>query len=151
MQSRGFGRPITTGHIELFVDGQPQTIARWPNADADDPFERIVGYPEGKDQADGHGSQYGLLEEGFFYDGDRPRRWADIDDARVHGHRLRLGQQLRAHRFDRLREAAHQNASALRPARLSPGHCIFSKYTESRRREHYVDRAAGVLSSGRLR
>ena len=74
MRSRGFGRPITTGHVELFVDGEPQTVARWPNADAEDPFVRIAGYPEGKGRDDGHGTDLGILKEGFFYEGDRPRR-----------------------------------------------------------------------------
>ncbi len=86
MRSRGFGRSLTTGHIELFVDGEPQRMARWPNADAADPFACIAGYPEGKDKDDGHGMSLGLLEEGFFYEGDRPRRWAATDDAWVHGY-----------------------------------------------------------------
>ena len=86
MRSRGFGRPITTGHIELFVDGEPQTMARWPNADADEPFAHMAGYPKGKGRDDGHGSELGILKEGFFYEGDRPRRWADTDDAWVHGY-----------------------------------------------------------------
>lgn len=30
MKSRGFGRPTTTAHCELFFDGNPMTLARWP-------------------------------------------------------------------------------------------------------------------------
>ena len=86
MRSRGFGRPNVPSHVEIFVDGEPQTVARWPNADADEPFARIVGYPAGKGREDGHGSDYGLLEEGFFYAGDRPRRWTFNDDIWIHGY-----------------------------------------------------------------
>jgi hypothetical protein len=149
MQSRGFGRPITTGHIELFVDGQPQTIARWPNADADDPFERIVGYPEGKDRADGHGSQYGLLEEGFFYEGDRPRRWADIDDAWVHGYWAYDW----ANSYERIAsiDVETRHIKTRPPYGLHgyrPGHRIFFLNILEELDapgEYYVDRAAGVL------
>lgn len=31
MQSRGFGRPLTPAHCELFFGGRPMTLARWPN------------------------------------------------------------------------------------------------------------------------
>ena len=79
MRSRGFSRPITPVHVELFVDGEPQTVARWPNAD--EPFARIAGFPEGKGRDNGLGTSLGLLEEGFFYEGDRPRRWAVTNDA----------------------------------------------------------------------
>ena len=63
MRSRGFGREMATAHAELFVDGEPQTVARWPNADADDPFARIAGYPAGKGRDDGHGTDLGILKE----------------------------------------------------------------------------------------
>ena len=32
MRSRGFGRPMRTAHVELFVDGEPQTAGRWSSA-----------------------------------------------------------------------------------------------------------------------
>ena len=37
----------------------------------------------GKD--DGHGQAIGKLEAGFFYEGDRPKRWGQRDDIWVHG------------------------------------------------------------------
>src|ERR1051326_2345084 len=42
LQSRGFGRPTTPAHLELFFDGQPMTLARWPN---NGEWERIAGFP----------------------------------------------------------------------------------------------------------
>ena len=82
----GFGRPLHPAHVELFYDGRPMTLARWPNAGAQEPFARIAGFPEGKGRDDGHGTQLGQLEAGFFYEGDRPQGWAASDDLWVHGY-----------------------------------------------------------------
>ena len=86
MRSRGFGRPISPAHVELFFNGGPMTLARWPNAGAPEPFARIAGFPEGTGRDDGHGSQLGQLEAGFLYEGDRPNSWAPSDDLWVHGY-----------------------------------------------------------------
>jgi hypothetical protein len=86
MRSRGFGRPVTPAHVELFFDGRPMTLARWPNRSAPEPFARIAGFPEGAGRDDGHGSQLGRLEDGFLYEGDRPHGWAPSDDLWVHGY-----------------------------------------------------------------
>ena len=86
MRSRGFGRPITPAHVELFFNGEPMTVARWPNASAPDPFVRIAGFPEGTGRDDGHGTQLGQLEAGFHYEGDRPESWAASGDVWVHGY-----------------------------------------------------------------
>lgn len=83
MKSRGFGRPTTPAHCELFVGGVPMTLARWPNGEA---FEKIAGFPEPNAQNDGHGGKIGKLEDGFFYSGDRPRSWKDTTDLWVHGY-----------------------------------------------------------------
>ena len=74
MRSRGFARPTTPAHCELFCAGKPMTLARWPN---EGEWERIAGSPEATAQNDGHGGKIGRLEEGFFYHGDRPRGWKD--------------------------------------------------------------------------
>jgi len=149
MRSRGFGRPITTGHVELFVDGEPQTVARWPNADAEDPFVRIAGYPEGKGRDDGHGTDLGILKEGFFYEGDRPRRWATTDDAWIHGYWAydwansyeRIASiDVEAHRIKT--RAPHGNYG------YRPGNRIyFLNILEELDApgEYFVDRAAGIL------
>jgi len=86
MRSRGFGRPITPAHVELFFNGEPMTLARWPNAGAPEPFVCIAGFPQGAGKDDGHGTQLGQLEAGFHYEGDRPRGWAASDDLWVHGY-----------------------------------------------------------------
>jgi len=80
MKSRGFGRSTAVAHCELFYDHRPMTLARWPN---EGEFEKIAGYPVG--QRDEHGGQLGPLTNGFFYAGDRPRRWRDTGDLWVHG------------------------------------------------------------------
>ena len=82
-KSRGFGRPETPSHMELFFDGQPMTPARWPNEGA---FEKIAGFPEDSAKNDDHGGKIGKLENGFYYDGDRPRRWQDTSTIWVHGY-----------------------------------------------------------------
>ncbi len=83
MASRGFGRPTVPAHCELFIDGQPMTLARWPN---EGEWEQIAGFPEANAQDDGHGGKIGKLEDGFHYAGDRPRRWKDTSDLWVHGY-----------------------------------------------------------------
>lgn len=83
MKSRGFGRPTTTSHCELFYRGRPMTLARWPNEGG---FEKIAGIPDGAGRNDGHGRQMGELESGFLYEGDRPAGWRGSDDVWVHGY-----------------------------------------------------------------
>ncbi len=83
MKSRGFGRPTATAHCELFFAGQPMTLARWPN---EGQFAQIAGFPEGAGQGDEQGGKIGALTGGFFYSGDRPRRWQSLDDVWVHGY-----------------------------------------------------------------
>jgi hypothetical protein len=81
MKSRGFGRGAVS-HYELFFDGRPMTLARWPNGE----WEKIAGFPETSGTGDDHGGKIGDLKGGFFYEGDRPRRWKDTSDLWVHGY-----------------------------------------------------------------
>ncbi len=67
---RGFGRPITPSGLELYFNGQPMTMARWPN-------ESWVLIKEVPESLDG---------KGFAYSGDRPSRWKDEADAWLHGY-----------------------------------------------------------------
>ncbi len=83
MKSRGFGRPTTTSHCELFCGGKPMTLARWPNAGH---WARIAGFPKENARGDEHGGQLGKLQNGFYYSGDRPRRWQPSEDIWVHGY-----------------------------------------------------------------
>ncbi len=83
LRSRGFGRPGVPAHGELFFQGKPMTLARWPNQGQ---WEHIAGFPETTAGSDGHGGQIGRLREGFHYAGDRPQRWKDVADVWVHGY-----------------------------------------------------------------
>jgi len=83
MKSRGFGRAPAVAHCELFFDHRPMTLARWPN---EGEFAKIAGYPDASGQNDEHGGRLGELPGGFFYSGDRPRRWRDTTDLWVHGY-----------------------------------------------------------------
>jgi hypothetical protein len=83
LKSRGFSRPVSAAHGELFFGGKPMTLARWPNEGA---WEQIAGFPDTSGGDDGHGRQIGKLEAGFHYAGDRPRRWRETRDLWVHGY-----------------------------------------------------------------
>ncbi len=83
MKSRGFGRPTSPAHCELFYGGKPMSLARWPN---EGDWEKIAGFPETAGKNDDHGGKIGALEDGFFYSGDRPRRWKDTSGLWVHGY-----------------------------------------------------------------
>lgn len=82
MKSRGFGRGAVS-HCELFFDGRPMTLARWPNEGG---WEKIAGFPETSGTGDDHGGKIGDLKGGFFYEGDRPSRWKDTSGLWVHGY-----------------------------------------------------------------
>jgi hypothetical protein len=80
--SRGFNRPIAPAHLELFFNDAPMTVARWPN----EGFVHIAGWPSEAGHDDEHGKDIGALDQGFFYEGDRPRGWKSLDDIWLHGY-----------------------------------------------------------------
>ena len=80
--SRGFGRPTTPAHMELFFKGERMDVARWPNDDFVTIDAAAVLIPEG----DGHGQQLGQLPAGFTYAGGRPKGWRDLSDVWIHGY-----------------------------------------------------------------
>ena len=82
-KSRGFARGANCSHGELFFDGHPMTLARWPNAGE---WQTITGFPEGAGQNDDHGGNIGALTDGFFYESDRPKHWQKPDNLWVHGY-----------------------------------------------------------------
>ncbi len=82
LTSRGFGRPVSPAHLELFHDGRPMTLARWPN----EGFATIAGIPAEAGSNDGHGGTIGSLQAGFYYNGDRPAGWRNTGDIWVHGY-----------------------------------------------------------------
>jgi len=70
LSARGFGRAIQPSGLELYFNGQPMTLARWPN----DGWATIADAPDS------------LGGEGFIYSGDRPSRWIDARDIWLHGY-----------------------------------------------------------------
>ncbi len=80
LTSRGFGRPVSPAHLELFYQGAPMPLARWPN----EGFVTIAALPQS--HKDEHGGDLGNLEDGFLYEGDRPAAWPDTGDLWVHGY-----------------------------------------------------------------
>lgn len=78
--SRGFGRKIVPAHSELFIDGEPMRISRYPRTD----FVKITGV--GKPIRDEWDSPCGALDGGFFYADDRPLQWGDDQEIWVHGY-----------------------------------------------------------------
>lgn len=83
LTSRGFGRPVTPAHLELFCQGEPMTLARWPNAGE---WLTIADVPESSAADDGHGRKIGDLAAGFDVDTTRPRRWQASTNWWVHGY-----------------------------------------------------------------
>jgi Right handed beta helix region/GH141 insertion domain len=83
LKSRGFARPTTPAHNELFFDGRPMTLARWPN---EGHWTTIAGFPADGGQNDEHGGKLGKLENGFYYTGDQPDKWKTSEDIWVHGY-----------------------------------------------------------------
>ncbi len=66
---------------ELFVDGQPQTLARWPN----DGFVH-TGDILGQDTFKVWGSIEGCRDGKFRFVEDRAKRWVDESDVRLYGY-----------------------------------------------------------------
>jgi hypothetical protein len=79
---RGFECGSHPAHLELFFGGQRMTLARWPN-ESDTTIAGTVGTVA---EGDRHGGELGKLEEGFHYQGDRPKNWKSFDDIWVHGY-----------------------------------------------------------------
>ncbi len=71
---------VNGGGLELFFDDRPMTLSRWPNEN----FVKIVGLLE-PDTVNVRGTK-GSKTGKFMYDGDRPKRWAEENDAWVHGY-----------------------------------------------------------------
>jgi hypothetical protein len=75
----GFGRPSETAPLELFFNGEPMTLARYPN---NGEWMRIASVPQtgdsiyGGDERTGRGVHYGR----FVYAEDRIAGWQHNDD-----------------------------------------------------------------------
>ena len=71
MRRKGFGVASSPAWLEVFYQDKPMELARWPNVGQ---WATIAGVPNGQ-----NGGR-------FTYEGDRPRRWANLDDVWVHGY-----------------------------------------------------------------
>ena len=80
MRPRGQGRPPTNPAIELFFNGQPLQLARWPNRGmvARGKVLDKGGAPRSDDFSNRGGT--------FTYDYDRPARWTQADDIWLSGY-----------------------------------------------------------------
>ncbi len=75
LKVRGFGQPSSPPTLELFVDGEPMTLARWPN----EGFVGIKKLVESGSKATGQPSV-------FEYVSDRHERWMDASDGWLFGY-----------------------------------------------------------------
>jgi len=82
LRIRGFGQPSRPAHLELFFNGRPMTLARWPNVG----FVKIVSLPSGNIAIDGSGVSRGKKTKSFGYSGARPKRWKWPADIYLHGY-----------------------------------------------------------------
>jgi hypothetical protein len=78
--SRGFARPITASHAEIFADGVPLNLSRYPK----NGYLNITGYVE--EDINEWSEKVGKLDKGFYYADERPKNWAEADDILVHGY-----------------------------------------------------------------
>ena len=84
MHSRGFGRPLTPAHCELFYGGRPMTLARWPN---EGDWEHIAGYPDAGAAKDEHGGHRSASWRRASPTAATARAaWKDTSDLWVHGY-----------------------------------------------------------------
>jgi hypothetical protein len=134
MTPRGFAKPVTPAGLELFFGGVPMTLARWPNAGQ---WARVAG--AASDQGADH----------FFYEGDRPARWAQAEDAWVYGY----WQFDWADSYAKVQgvDAAHHQIRAAQAGDLltyTPGHRWYALNLLEELDtpgEWYLDRKTGVL------
>lgn len=75
LQERGYGRPAPKTTLELFFNGEPQTIARWPDN----------GFVNGG-RIDEPGDKKANKPSVFEYLDDRHARWAGVEDAWLYGY-----------------------------------------------------------------
>jgi hypothetical protein len=74
LRVRGYGMSVPVP-LELYFDGKPMTLARWPN----EGFVRVVKVLD-------LGAKSPLRGATFEYDGDRPARWVKARDAWLFGY-----------------------------------------------------------------
>jgi hypothetical protein len=75
LRVRGFGQPPSPPTLEVYVNGHPQTPARWPNQG----FVRITSLVEPGSKAEGKPAVLG-------YESDRHARWGQAEDVWLFGY-----------------------------------------------------------------
>jgi parallel beta-helix repeat protein len=75
----GFGMPMTASPLEVFFNGEPLTVARYPN-DASLQIGKVID--PGSRPRSGDFSNRGAI---FSYDYDRANRWKEADNAWIYG------------------------------------------------------------------
>lgn len=75
LKVRGFGQPPSPPTLELYFNGRPQTLARWPN-------EGFVGIRKLVAPGDKTKGEPSVIE----YDSDRPERWTKAEDPWLFGY-----------------------------------------------------------------
>ena len=78
LSNRGGDGPGSPGYIELFFNGRPMRLSRWPN----EGHARVGPVPSTEGKAGGRG-RYMLGK--FHYTGDRPERWLEEKEIWLHG------------------------------------------------------------------
>ncbi|WP_372934252.1 right-handed parallel beta-helix repeat-containing protein [Mariniphaga sediminis] len=78
---RGFARPYKTAPNELFIDGKPQNIARWPNP-GESPIKIGDLIDKGSIPRSGDFSGRGAT---FKWNSERPKRWSSAKDVFIAG------------------------------------------------------------------
>ena len=86
----GFGHDCQAAALELFFNGEPMTVARYPNAGE---WMKIVSVPQsgelvnpGEERVSRFGISSGKHYGRFEYSGDRPSSWLKENDVWLHGY-----------------------------------------------------------------
>ncbi len=74
---RGYRGSKVNAHLELFIDDEPMTVARWPNNE----YLNIERLPNGEDTA-----SESEIPEGFYYNTSRYGNWETLSNVWAHGY-----------------------------------------------------------------
>ena len=138
---RGYGRSgyPTLPWVDLYVDGRPQQLARWPN----EGFVPLGKVTRGRFRTQDSGSP-----GEFEYQGDRPSRWTAAEDPWMFGYwgNLWAGRYAQIASID----AQKRRITTQRPATYGfregqPYYCFNLIEELDRPGEWYLDRAAGTI------
>jgi len=76
----GLGHPLVNSWMELFINGKPGHLARWPN-DSTIAIGKVIdnGLAKPENKSGNHGGK-------FTYHGNHPSKWKALDDAWISGY-----------------------------------------------------------------